>query len=126
MKTGIYQSQNWADDPVLIRAINSDSKGKMKRYGQKGVDRLKENTPKRSGQTANGWFYRLTQSKEGTWELEFCNDAHPESPLNIATLIDRGHGTRTGGYVPPHPFIYQSLEGVMNMLWFDITKELFL
>ena len=126
MKTGIYQSQQWSDDPVLIRAINSDSKGKMKRYGQRGVDRLRQNTPKRSGQTANGWFYRLLQSKDSVWELEFCNNAHPESPLNIATLIDRGHGTRTGGYVPPYPFIYRSLEGVMNMLWLDITKELFL
>lgn len=124
VKTGIYQSSSWADDSVMIKAINYDSKGKMNKLGRKGVDNLRDNTPKRSGQTANGWYYKLAETKSGYWELEYCNNAHPESPLNIAFLIDRGHFTRTGGYVPPTPFIYKSLESVMNALWFDIAKEL--
>lgn len=126
MNTGFYNSNNWADDPAIIKAINTTSKGHMKKYGQKGVDSLEKATPKRTGETAGGWYYEVLETKPGEWTLTFGNSSHPESPLNIATLIDRGHYTRTHGYVPPYPFIYQALSGIMAGLWFDFTKELIL
>lgn len=120
----MYQSSNWADDSVILKAVNMDSRGKMERYAKQGVERLREMTPKRTGETANGWNYTLEEKSPATWELVFNNDSHPETPLNVAFLIDRGHYTRTGGYVPPQPFISQALLPVTTGLWFDILKEL--
>ena len=86
-----------------------DSKGLpkniMEKAGMSGVAALKLNTPiGDTGETSQGWEYRIeTNEANGTIELDFVNNSHPEAYVNIAKIIETGHATKNGGYVPPRP-----------------------
>ena len=84
-----------------------------------GTRALSANTPKATGETANGWFAEVT-TDGGKSEIAWKNRAHPESSVNLAKLIDLGHGTGTGGYVAPNPYI----EKTMDSIWKDASKKL--
>ena len=92
--------------------------------GQKGVESLSANTPVgETGETARGWYSEV-EIKGNVAEVSFMNNAHPEAQVNMAKLIELGHGTGTGGYVPPQPYIKQSMDAVWNDAADKIAKEM--
>lgn len=93
--------------------------------GREGVNALKAATPKgETGKTAAGWSYRITKNRSGA-ELAFINNSHPETQANVARLIQLGHGTGTGGYVPPIDYINPALRSQFNSAGDRIAKEMF-
>lgn len=104
----------------LGKCTNMEQKSILEKYGKIGVESLRANTPKRSGETAAGWDYRINQNGDKSLELEFFNRAHPELNVNLAVLIQLGHGTRTGGYVPPVNYI----QPVMTPIYKAVGEEL--
>lgn len=88
----------------LQKSRNNEIKNIFKAYGEVGVTALMEATPKDSGETAYSWEYRIVENAKGV-ELIFVNNAHPELKVNLAMLIQLGHATGTGGYVPPVDYI---------------------
>ena len=104
----------------LGKCTNMEQKSILEKYGKIGVESLRANTPKRSGETAAGWGYRINQNGNKNLELEFFNRAHPELNVNLAVLIQLGHGTRTGGYVPPVNYI----QPVMTPIYKAVGEEL--
>ena len=104
----------------LGKCTNMEQKSILEKYGKIGVESLRANTPKRSGETAAGWDYRINQNSNKNLELEFFNRAHPELNVNLAVLIQLGHGTRTGGYVPPVNYI----QPVMTPIYKAVGEEL--
>lgn len=80
-----------------------------------GTRSLESNTPKTTGETAAGWEAKI--SDDG---IAWVNNAHPESDVNVAVLIEVGHHTRTHGYVPPQPYIKQAMKPV----WDDVDKKI--
>lgn len=95
----------------------------LKTIGAEGVNSLKTNTPKNTGKTASGWTYDIKGNKTKA-EVIWKNVAHPELDVNLAKLIDMGHGTRTGGYVPPRPYIKKAMSGVLKTAGDKIAKEM--
>ena len=94
------------------------------RVAKEGVEALKSNTPiGESGDTARAWEAKIT-SKGDVTEVYFVNNAHPEAGVNIARLIDSGHGTINGGYVPPQPYIKESIEPIFKKATEDYIKEM--
>jgi len=93
-------------------------------HGKRGIEMLAAQTPKDTGETANSWRYRIIQNGGNSWEVVFYNVAHPELESNLAFLIEYGHGTRTGGYVPPRPFIKQISKQINKDISNDINKEI--
>ena len=92
--------------------------------GEKGVKSLSQHTPVgETGETAAGWDYTIEVDSTGA-EVSFKNNAHPEASVNIAKLIETGHGTGTGGYVQPRPYIEQAMESVFDDTSKKIDKEL--
>lgn len=91
--------------------------------GTEGVRRLKSNTPKDTGATASGWSYKVKMTARGV-EIDWYNNAHPGLGVNIAKLIELGHGTRTGGYVAPKPYIKQSMDPVFKDAGDKIVREM--
>ena len=92
--------------------------------GQKGVESLSANTPVgETGETARGWR-SVIEVNGNVAEVSFINDAHPEADINMAKLIELGHGTGTGGYVLPQPYIKQSMDAVWNDVADRIAKEM--
>lgn len=96
----------------------------MEQAAKDGVQSLKSNTPiGATGQTAAGWTSKL-ETKRKVTELSFINNAHPEASVNIAKIIDTGHGTRHGGYVAPRPYIIRSMEPVFRRASDKIEEEM--
>lgn len=95
----------------------------MESIADKGVKALSSNTPKDTGETASGWFADVVKTRNG-FEIIWKNRAHPESGVNVAKLIELGHGTRTGGYVPPNPYIKQAIKPILDSAGDRIAEEL--
>lgn len=89
----------------------------LSQIANEGTRNLKSNTPRDTGATASGWKADI-KTNGNVSEIAWTNNAHPESGVNIAKLIELGHGTGTGGYVPPKPYIKQAMEPV----WKDVDK----
>lgn len=81
--------------------------------GRKGVAALSANTPKRSGTVAYSWNYHLSRTSKG-WTLQWYNSAYPELSVNVAVLIQYGHGTKNGGYVPGRDYINPAMKPILN------------
>lgn len=98
---------------------------KLNKYGQIGVDALREATPKRTGVTSESWTYEVHvggSSATITWSNTNQNKGIP-----IVVLIQYGHGTRNGGYVPPNDFINPAMrpifEQIANEIWMEVISD---
>lgn len=96
----------------------------LREIGREGVESLKRNTPSGgTGETARGWSYGIETSGDVS-ELSFVNNAHPGESVSIARIIETGHGTGTGGYVSPRPYIKQAMEKPFSNGIDRIVKEM--
>ncbi len=93
----------------------------LKRYGAEGVAALAAGTPVASGITANSWDFSITKSKWG-YTIAWSN-SHENQGANIAILIQYGHGTGTGGYVPPIDYVNPAMRPIFERIAEDIWKE---
>lgn len=78
--------------------------------GKAIVKALADATPTKSGLTAKSWDYRIVTTSRGQ-DLEIYN-THINDGVNIAIILHYGHGTGTGGYVPPRPYIDEAINSV--------------
>lgn len=115
-KGGFNNTLRWLD-----KASNIQS-NMVRNVGDYGETMLRNGTPQDTGETASGWKHDITVNGNSL-EISWKNTAHPESEVNVAKLIELGHGTGTGGYVPPRPYIKESMAPVWQKLDKDI-KEL--
>ena len=105
-----------------VTSSNNDIQQIMSRYGDIGVQALREATPKRTGETADNWSYRVTKNKNG-YSLEFINLNMTSNGTPIAILLQYGHGTRNGGYVTGRDFINPALRPVFDDIAIAIWNE---
>ena len=115
----ITESGDFKDlDSYLKRVIKKSSdKQQAVELATSIVDRLRQDTPKRSSLTAASWEFKISSSSKGiVIEILNNNNNGPinNGPINIAKIIHFGHGTGTGGYVPPQPYIVSSIDAVYN------------
>jgi len=92
----------------LEKYLKKDRRVSMESLGKAIVEALKAATPSKSGKTANSWGYRINKTGRGE-ELEIFN-TNINKGVNIAIIIHYGHGTGTGGYVPPNPYIIKAID----------------
>lgn len=118
-------TENW-----LTKVLKIDPESIIRKYGEKGVKALADATPKRTGKTASSWSYDYEVVKNGkgginkitlTWSNS--NFTEGSSRIPIAILIECGHGTRNRGYVPPHPFVREAIQPVLEQLADELWKE---
>lgn len=97
----------------------------LKETGMRGVKQLRDATPKDSGITAAAWNYQVENVKKGV-ELAFSNNSAGNNTYNVVQGIRYGHGTGTGGYVPPNdfvsPIINALVEGNINAFVRSVIK----
>ena len=92
----------------------------LDKYGAIGVRALAEATPVRSGRTASSWYYKIKKTSSGpqiVWSNRNVNKG-----VNIAVIIQYGHGTRNGGYVQGIDYINPSLRPVFQQIARDVWK----
>lgn len=93
----------------------------LNRYGRYGCQRLAAATPVDSGKTAASWTYEVVQ-KDGTYDLVFLN-THTNKGVNIAIILQYGHGTGTGGYVKGQDYINPVLKPIFDSIADQVWKE---
>lgn len=97
---------------VLIRSIRA--------IGDAGVRALAEATPKDSGKTASSWSYKINETKD-TISVSFEN-SNVVNGVNVAVIIQYGHGTKNGGYVPARDYINPALRPLFDKMADDMWK----
>lgn len=108
----------------LQNAKKLDFMSAAAQYGEFGVQALSSNTPVRTGETASSWGYAIKKTGSG-FELYWTN-ANIHEGVNIAIIIQYGHGTRNGGYVQGRDYINPAIAPVFdemaNGLWELVTS----
>ena len=85
---------------------------------------LKQATPKDTGLTAESWEYKISVENKKT-SIVFINK-NIQNGINIALLLEYGHGTANGGWVEGKKYIEPVLRekylNVVNKKWEELTK----
>ena len=92
---------------------NKDARAALSSIGEDGVSELERATPRDTGETAASWDYVVRSTGKGP-ELGLFNHGHSHLGVNIAILKQVGHGTGTGGYVPPNDYIGHDLDSTFS------------
>jgi hypothetical protein len=95
--------------------------GDLHRYGRMGVDALRSATPRDTGETAKAWGYQVGYGR-GIYSISWFN-THEEDGVNIAVIIQYGHGTGTGGYVQGIDYINPAIRPLFNKIVDDIWRQ---
>ena len=95
--------------------------GIFDRYGKIGVDALASATPIDTGFTATSWEYEIDIQVDKT-EIRWYN-TNVNKGVNIAVILQYGHGTGTGGYVKGRDYINPAIQPVFDELTEKIWKE---
>lgn len=102
-----------------LRMLKFD--GILNSYGQKGVDALRDATPRNTSELANSWEYNIIR-ENGVAKIEWHN-TDVEGGYSVALLVQYGHGTNNGGYVPPHDYINPAIDPILEELARRIGEE---
>lgn len=93
----------------------------LKKYGQAGVEALASATPKESGETAAAWDYEIVRT-DGGFSIYWTN-SNINKGVNIAVILQYGHGTGTGGYVRGIDYINPAIRPIFNQIADEAWKE---
>ena len=83
-------------------------------YGKAGVSALASATPKDSGVTAASWDYVISHNRMQS-SITFVN-SNIQNGVNIAIILQYGHGTRNGGYVAGRDYINPAVRPVFDKI----------
>ncbi len=100
---------------------NFEVKSILDKYGKKGVNALASATPKDSGKTAGSWSYEIIV-EDGTYTIQW-NNSNVNKGVNIAIILQYGHGTGTGGYVAGKDYINPAVRPIFEQMADTIWKE---
>lgn len=100
-----------------------DLRSILSRYAEEGVSALMANTPVDTGKTAQSWDYRIEIGKE--YSSIIWTNSNVNKGVNIAIILQYGHGTRNGGYVQGTDYINPALKPIFDELssaaWKEVT-----
>ena len=105
----------------LEKAKESIRLGTLNKYGRLGVKALSAATPVDSGTTAASWSYQIERG-DGTESIIFLN-SNVNRSVNIAIILQYGHGTGTGGWVQGRDYINPALRPVFDKLADEVWEE---
>lgn len=93
----------------------------LDKYGEMGVQALAAATPVRTGKTAASWTYEIERTPEST-TISWLN-TNENNGVNIAVILQYGHGTGTGGYVRGTDYINPAMKPIFEAIAEEAWKE---
>lgn len=97
----------------------------LNKYGKAGVSALAAATPVDTGKTAASWTYEIEKSRDGC-TISWYN-TNENRGVNIAMILQYGHGTRNGGYVRGRDYINPAIKPIFDELadeaWEEIVRR---
>lgn len=107
------------------RSLDRDYLNVLNGLGQMGVDALSRATPVDTGLTASSWIYQIERSKDKT-TISWSN-TNVHNGVNIAIILQYGHGTGTGGYVQGRDYINPAMRPVFDKIaelaWKEVVSS---
>lgn len=98
--------------------------GVLDKYGKAGVAALASATPTDTGETASSWYYEI-ERQNGSASIIFKN-SHVNKGVNVAIILQYGHGTGTGGWVEGRDYINPAIQPIFDKIaedaWREVTK----
>lgn len=94
----------------------------LEKYGQKGVSALASATPVRTGTTSRSWTYRIESN--GDSHTIYWTNTNENRGVNIALILQYGHGTGRGGYVSGRDYINPAIQPIFDAIVEEAWKEL--
>lgn len=95
---------------------------KLWKYGEMGVQALRNATPVDTGLTRDSWSYEVEVGDNQT-TITWTNSNVVDEWANVAILLQYGHATGGGGYVKGIDYINPALrpvfEKIADELWHD-------
>lgn len=92
--------------------------------GRRGVEALSAATPVDTGATSQSWRYEINLDRTRT-TLTWLN-TNTVNGVNIAIILQYGHGTGTGGYVAGKDYINPAIkpifDDIANSVWKEVTS----
>lgn len=105
----------------LKRAQNMSLDSLLKSCGEEGVEALKSATPVQTGKTADSWSYEISKKHDRISVV--WNNSNMNEGVNIAVILEYGHGTGWGGYVQGKRYISPAIQPVFDKITDSIWKE---
>lgn len=116
--SGSYKkSLSWLDKLLLYF-----KRGGLNKFGDRGVQALMAATPRDTGRTADSWTYSVEYG-DGKASIVWSN-TNVNNGVNIAVILQYGHGTGTGGYVEGRDYINPAMRSVFDSILDDAWKEM--
>ncbi len=111
-------------EKFLKKSFGRNYIGVLEKYGQQGVAALSAATPVDTGLTASSWSYEIIQN-DGALSVVW-NNSNLQRGVNIAIILQYGHGTRGGGYVAGIDYINPALKPIFDKMaeaaWREVTS----
>lgn len=110
------KTQRW-----LTKLSKGEFYAKLDDIGRLGAERLAAATPRDSGTTARSWAYRVKKTPTGASVIWYNTNIN--KGFSVAILIQYGHGTGTGGWVPGYDYINPAIRQVYKTAIDQVFKE---
>lgn len=108
-------------DAFLRKIQSGDLYSGLEAIAQRGVSALQAATPKDSGLTAASWSYEIEKTSEKT-TITWIN-TNTINGVNVAIILQYGHGTGTGGYVAGRDYINAAIQPIFDEIANDVWKK---
>lgn len=110
---------------TLNKMSEATKRGILDKYGKAGVSALSSATPSESGKTASSWTYEI-QNGSGSSRITFSN-TNINKGVNIAIILQYGHGTGTGGWIEGRDYINPAIrpvfDNIADAVWKEVTQS---
>lgn len=104
-----------------MQHINVDIRNALESAGQRGVAALSAATPVESGLTALSWSYEIETTGNST--TIYWLNTNTISGVNVAIILQYGHGTGTGGWVSGRDYINPAIQSIFDQIANDVWKK---
>ena len=105
----------------LNRIRKLDLESILKKYGEDGVKALSSATPRRTGRTAESWVYKIEKDKNSI--SIYWTNTNIQHGIQIAVILELGHGTNNGGYVQGRHYIAPAIRPIFDQIAEAAWKE---
>ena len=106
---------------ALRKSLGFRYRSVLEKYGRKGAQALAAATPVDTGRTADSWDYEIVE-ENGSISVNWIN-TNINDGVNIALILQYGHGTGTGGYVQGIDYINPALRPIFDEMAEAAWKE---
>lgn len=111
-------------EEFLLKIEKGFTEEQIKIIAEKSLEKFVKNTPSKTGLTAQSWTYEI-HFRNGKWIIDFNNE-NIQNGVNVALLIENGHVTPSGKWVPANHFIDKTVkeinDDIINNRWKELVE----